>query len=67
MQKRDSGTPRPKRLSADGVEIIEEDGLIEPMEDDDFMDDETMDGEGAELIDDELTDSDAVDDHKIYD
>ncbi len=67
MQKRDSGSPRPKRLSADGVEIIDEENLIEPIEDDDFMDDEMLDGEGGELIADEREESESVDDDKIYD
>jgi GTP-binding protein len=67
MQKRDSGSPKPKRLSADGVEMVDEEELIEPIEDDDFMDDEMMDGEGGQLIDDEMEESESVDDDKIYD
>ncbi len=66
MQKRDSGSPKPKRLSADGVEMVDEEELIEPMDDDDF-DDEMLESEGGELLDDDLEGSESVDDDKIYD
>jgi GTP-binding protein len=67
MQKRDSGSPKPKRLSADGVEIVDDEELIEPIEEDYFMDDELMDGEDAQLIDDEMEESEPVGDDKNYD
>ena len=79
MQKRDSGSPKPKGMSSEGVEIEDEE-LIDS-DDEIFTDDGDLDNE---LIDDEMDDSidddgefasddhdsnlsDPIDDDKIYD
>ncbi len=55
MQKRDSGSPRPKFASPDGVEALgNEEDLIEPFDEDDFDDQQFIDDgieESDELVD----------------